>query len=96
MQQFQIGHTVHTQPSPVRKVTAAEAANLISQKFGDAVLDSVIVRFHNPILLSVAEPNQASFIDCLPKQLIDTRSRARQSYAPTGSSSGSASWISKR
>src|SRR5437867_7682446 len=47
-------------PLPVGKFVAAVAADLIGEELDDAVVNSVIVRFNNPFLVSIAKPKQAS------------------------------------
>jgi hypothetical protein len=64
-----VGHD----PLPVGKLFAAGPADLIREELDDAVVNSVIVRFDDPFLVSIAKPKQASLIDRVPEQGIDFR-----------------------
>jgi hypothetical protein len=55
------------------KPFAAGAAHLIREELDDAVVNPVIMRFDDPLLVSIAKPKQISLIDRLPEQGIDFR-----------------------
>jgi hypothetical protein len=63
LQQFQIGDQIYVHPSPIRKPSAARAANLICEKSRNPLLDSIIMRFDNPFPIAVAKSNNASLTD---------------------------------
>jgi hypothetical protein len=71
IQQIQVRDLGRLYPSPVRKPTAAGAANLKTQEFDDAIMDPVIVRLYNPVFAVVSEPNHALVLDGCPEQFID-------------------------
>src|ERR1700761_5030423 len=71
MQQFDVRDLILFHPSPVRKFLAAGAADLISKKLHHAVMNSVIVRFDDALLVFVDQADQALLVDCGPEQEID-------------------------
>jgi hypothetical protein len=58
---------------PVGKLFAAGAAHLIREELDDVLVNSVVVRFDDPFLVSIAKPKQASLTDRFPEQGIDFR-----------------------
>jgi hypothetical protein len=73
IQQTDVRNQVRLHPSPIGKLPTAGSANLIAQEFDDAVVNPIIVRFDNPVLVSVEQSNQASLLDSRSEQFIDAR-----------------------
>ena len=63
VQQLEIGDESRLHPAPVGKLAAAGPTDLITQKFDDAVVNPIIMRFDDPIFVAVEQPNQAPVLD---------------------------------
>jgi hypothetical protein len=75
IQQLDIRDAVRLYPAPVRNRATAGAAHLIAQQLCDAIVNPIVVRLDDAILVSVPEPNQVSLLDRAPEQFIDLRPR---------------------
>jgi hypothetical protein len=83
IEHLQIGYLIHVKPAPIRKLSATGTADLISQESHAAFLNSVIVRFKNPIVLTVVKAKHASVSNCGAKQFIDFGFDRRQRCLPS-------------
>lgn len=73
IQQFKAGHSQNGKLAPIRQRTAAAfACDLIGKEVHGALLDAIIMRFHDSMLIVIAKAQQAfpmdgredSFMDC--------------------------------
>jgi hypothetical protein len=94
IEQIEIGNSIHIHPSPIRKLSTARAPDLVTKEPHAAFLNSIVVRFDNPLPVVITKPNHALVLNGRAEQLIHIRSRGLQgnhhprlpfSNAPSGS-----------
>ena len=68
-----IGNRTGLQPSPVGQILTTCTANLITEKFDDALMYAVIVRFDNSLFAAIAELKQAFLLNGLHEQRVGFR-----------------------
>src|SRR6266849_723340 len=73
VQQLDLGDQFFLHPSPVGKLMAAGAGNLVAKQLGQTLVYTVVVWFDNALPIFIAKPNQASLLNRVPEQEIDTR-----------------------
>src|SRR5580658_5184471 len=64
IQQNHVRDQVHLHPSPVRKWAAADTTDLIPEKLNRTVVNTIIVRFDDSLLLLINKLDQAPLLDC--------------------------------
>lgn len=82
VEQLRIGDLVDVHPAPVGKRTAARPAGLPRQQFDDAVVPTVVVRFDDPVVIAVTEPQQSGLFDRGPQQMVELRIGLRHGNTP--------------
>jgi len=82
VEQLPIGDLVNVHPAPVGERTAARPAGLPRQRFDDAVVLTVVVRFDDPVFIAVTEPQQSGLFDCGTQQMVELRIGLRHGNTP--------------
>ena len=72
VQDLDVRNQIHLEPSPVGKLPAAHAANLIDQEFDSAFVSAIVMRFDDPRFAQVVQLDQAPLLDRGAQQTVDT------------------------
>lgn len=72
-QHLEIGNSIHVYPAPIRKLSTTGAADLVAEEPHTAFLYFIVMRFENPILVTITKPNHAPVLNGRAEQLIDVR-----------------------
>jgi hypothetical protein len=82
IQQLHMGNTIDVHASPIRKPPTARPANLIRKESKAALLDSVVMRFDNPVLVEVGKPDHESVLNRGSEQRINASLYSLQAGYP--------------
>jgi hypothetical protein len=70
-QHFAVAHFGNVHQAPTWKLAAAVPSHLIAEQAHDSILNPVIVRLRDPLLVLVSKSNQASSLNGGAEQLIE-------------------------